>query len=172
MKKLLVAVMALVGVAVATSVSQAQPTASSAAAVSCGTTRTIGFMAPFTGPAASVGQQQVRWNKFYVSQYNKTHKTKIKVVNQDTQLGAAAGTAETTKGAKALASNTQRPRCRRPGRLAGERGRPQDAQGRRVRLGDRVRDRGQARRGQERHARATSSAPCRRTRSRARRSPA
>ncbi|MGZ8695141.1 MAG: branched-chain amino acid ABC transporter substrate-binding protein [Gaiellaceae bacterium] len=106
MRKLLVAVMALVGVAVATSVSQAQPTASSAAAVSCGTTRTIGFMAPFTGPAASVGQQQVRWNKFYVSQYNKTHKTKIKVVNQDTQLGAASGSAEALKGAKALASNS------------------------------------------------------------------
>jgi branched-chain amino acid transport system substrate-binding protein len=105
MKKVLVAVTALLGVMVATSVGQASPTASSASAASCGTTRTIGFMAPFTGPAASVGQQQVRWAKFYVSQYNKAHKTKIKLVNEDTQLGAAAGSAETLKGAKALASN-------------------------------------------------------------------
>ena len=106
MKKLFVAVVALVGVAVATSVGQASPTASSASAVTCGTTRTIGFMAPFTGPAASVGQQQVRWNKYYVNTYNKTHKTKIKVVNEDTQLGAASGSAEALKGAKALASNS------------------------------------------------------------------
>src|SRR5512144_764422 len=106
MKKLFVAVVALVGVAVATSVGQASPTASSASAVSCGTTRSIGFMAPFTGPAASVGQQQVRWANFNVKQYNKAHKTKIKLVNQHTQLGAASGTAEKTKGAKALASNS------------------------------------------------------------------
>ncbi len=106
MKKLLVAVTALLGVMVATSVGQASPTASSASAVKCGTTRSIGFMAPFTGPAASVGQQQVRWARFYVSQYNKKHKTKFKLVNEDTQLGAASGTAETTKGAKALASNS------------------------------------------------------------------
>jgi branched-chain amino acid transport system substrate-binding protein len=106
MKKLLVAVTALLGVLVATSVGQASPTASSAAAVTCGTTHSIGFMAPFTGPAASVGQQQVRWANFYVKQYNKAHKTKIKLVNEDTQLGAPANTAEAQKGAKALASDS------------------------------------------------------------------
>ena len=105
MKKLLVAFTAVLGVMVATSAGQASPTATSASAVSCGTTRSIGFMAPFTGPAASVGQQQVRWANFYVKQYNKKHKTKIKLVNEDTQLGAPANTAEAQKGAKALASN-------------------------------------------------------------------
>jgi len=106
MKKLFVALTALLGVMVATSAGQASPTASSASAVSCGSTRSIGFMAPFTGPAASVGQQQVRWANFYVKQYNKAHKTKIKLVNEDTQLGAAANTAEANKGAKALASTS------------------------------------------------------------------
>ena len=106
MKKVLVAVTALLGVMVATSVGQASPTASSASAASCGTTRSIGFMAPFTGPAASVGQLQIRWANFYVKQYNKAHKTKIKLVNEDTQLGAPAGTAEALKAAKALASNS------------------------------------------------------------------
>src|SRR5690349_7357445 len=106
MKKLLVAITALLGVMVAASVGQASPTASSASAVTCGTTRSIGFMAPFTGPAASVGQQQVRWANFYVKQYNKAHKTKIKLVNEDTQLGAPANTAEAQKGAKALASDS------------------------------------------------------------------
>ena len=108
MKKLLVAATtALVGVAVAASVGQARPAAASASAVSCGTTRTIGFLAPVTGPAASIGGQQVRWNKFIVNQWNKTHsKGRIKVVTEDTQLGAANGSAQALAGAQALASNS------------------------------------------------------------------
>lgn len=111
MKKLLVAVAALVGVAVAASVGSAgtaRTAASSASAVSCGTTRTIGFLVPATGPAASIGQQQVRWNKFVVNQWNKTHKTaRIVVSQQDTQLGAANGSAQALAGAQALASNSK-----------------------------------------------------------------
>ena len=111
MKKLLVAVAALVGVAVAASVGSAgtaRTAASSASAVSCGTTRTIGFLVPATGPAASIGQQQVRWEKFVVNQWNKTHKTaKIVVSQQDTQLGAANGSAQALAGAQALASNSK-----------------------------------------------------------------
>jgi branched-chain amino acid transport system substrate-binding protein len=108
MKKLLVAVVALVGVAVAASVGSATPAKSSASAVSCGTTRTIGFLVPATGPAASIGQQQVRWSKFIVNQWNKTHRTaKIVVSQQDTQLGAANGSAQALAGAQALASNSK-----------------------------------------------------------------
>ena len=75
------------------------------ALVKCGKTRSIGLMAPFTGPAASIGINQVHWANFYRNSYNRTHKTKIKFVNEDTMLGAANGTAESVKGAQALGSN-------------------------------------------------------------------
>jgi branched-chain amino acid transport system substrate-binding protein len=64
-------------------------------------------MAPFTGPAASIGVNQVHWANFYKNQYNRTHKKKIKFVNEDTMLGSANGTAEAVKGAQALGSNAQ-----------------------------------------------------------------
>jgi branched-chain amino acid transport system substrate-binding protein len=75
------------------------------ALVKCGKTRSIGLMAPFTGPAASIGINQVHWANFYKTNYNKTHKKKIKFVNEDTMLGASNGTAEAVKGAQALGSN-------------------------------------------------------------------
>jgi branched-chain amino acid transport system substrate-binding protein len=75
------------------------------ASVKCGKTRQIGLMAPITGPAASIGINQVHWANFYKSQYNRTHKTKIKLVPEDTMLGSANGTAEAVKGAQALGSN-------------------------------------------------------------------
>jgi branched-chain amino acid transport system substrate-binding protein len=62
-------------------------------------------MAPVTGPAASIGIQQVHWAQYYVSTYNRTHKTKIKLQTEDTMLGAPTGTAEALKGAQALAGN-------------------------------------------------------------------
>jgi branched-chain amino acid transport system substrate-binding protein len=62
-------------------------------------------MAPVTGPAASIGIQQVHWAQYYVSTYNKTHKTKLKLQTEDTQLGAPTGTAEALKGAQALAGS-------------------------------------------------------------------
>jgi branched-chain amino acid transport system substrate-binding protein len=80
--------------------------ANGAALIKCGKTRSIGLMAPFTGPAASIGVNQVHWAQFFQRTYNATHKTKIKFVNEDTMLGAANGTAESVKGAQALASNS------------------------------------------------------------------
>jgi branched-chain amino acid transport system substrate-binding protein len=74
--------------------------------VKCGKTRSIGLMAPFTGPAASIGINQVHWANFFKNAYNRTHKTKIKFVNEDTMLGSANGTAEAVKGAQALGSNS------------------------------------------------------------------
>src|SRR5881227_3040941 len=76
------------------------------ALVKCGKTRSIGLLAPFTGPAASIGINQVHWANFFKSNYNKTHKKKIKFVNEDTMLGSANGTAEAVKGAQALGSNS------------------------------------------------------------------
>ncbi|HUI35965.1 MAG TPA: hypothetical protein VLZ04_00610, partial [Gaiellaceae bacterium] len=60
------------------------------ALVTCGKTRTIGLAAPITGPAAAIGNQQVRWAKYYVKRWNaqKANKNKqIKVISGDTQLG-------------------------------------------------------------------------------------
>jgi len=105
----LVAALAVVAAAYATPDRAAAPTATSgsgAALIKCGKTRTIGFMAPVTGPAASIGIQQVHWAQYYVSTYNKTHKTKFKLQTEDTQLGAPTGTAEALKGAQALAGSS------------------------------------------------------------------
>jgi branched-chain amino acid transport system substrate-binding protein len=83
----------------------AAPAGAGAALVKCGKTRTMGLMAPITGPAASLGQPQVHWAQFFVRNYNRTHKKKFKYVKEDTMLGAANGTAEAVKGAQALGSN-------------------------------------------------------------------
>jgi branched-chain amino acid transport system substrate-binding protein len=84
----------------------AAPARSDTALVKCGKTRTIGIMYPVTGPAASIGTQQGDWAKYYVSTYNRTHKTKFKLQAEDTQLGAPTGTAEALKGAQALAGSS------------------------------------------------------------------
>jgi branched-chain amino acid transport system substrate-binding protein len=104
----LTAAFAAVAAAYASPDRAAAPAASAAsdtALVKCGKTRTIGFMVPATGPAASIGVQQVHWAQYYVSTYNKTHKTKLKLQTEDTMLGAPTGTAEALKGAQAIVSN-------------------------------------------------------------------
>jgi len=78
------------------------------ALVTCGKTRTIGLAAPITGPAAAIGNQQVRWAKYYVKRWNaqKANKNKqIKVISGDTQLGV--DTAFAVKVAKSFASNSK-----------------------------------------------------------------
>src|SRR5918994_1095682 len=85
----------------------ATPTAKAApatAAIACGRTRTIGVAAPITGPAASLGQQQLRWARFYVSRYNRTHRSKLRIVSGDTQL---PDTAQAIQVAERFASNSQ-----------------------------------------------------------------
>ena len=84
----------------------ASATNADTALVKCGKTRTIGLLAPATGPAASIGINQVHWANFFKNTYNRTHKTKkIKIILEDTMLGSANGTAEAVKGAQALGSN-------------------------------------------------------------------
>jgi branched-chain amino acid transport system substrate-binding protein len=97
-----VAVLAIVATAVAT------PAKSSAAAkVTCGKVRSIGIATPITGPAASLGAQQLAWAQFYVSQWNKqkAHKNShYTLVQGDTQLPNAA---EAIKVAQRFASTSK-----------------------------------------------------------------
>ncbi len=79
-----------------------------AAAVACGTTRTIGVAAPLTGPAASIGTQQLRWAQFFVSNWNKlpaNRNQKIRIVQGDTQLGV--NTSFAVSVAQSFASNSK-----------------------------------------------------------------
>ncbi len=99
------AVAVVAATATAKSGRAAAPANAGTALVKCGKTRSIGLMAPFTGPAASIGINQVHWAQYYQRTYNATHKTKIQFVNEDTMLGSANGTAEAVKGAQALGSN-------------------------------------------------------------------
>jgi branched-chain amino acid transport system substrate-binding protein len=108
----LVAVLAaLISVVVATTTAwgsaKAPRTASAAtASVTCGKTRTIGMAAPITGPASDIGNQQVRWAKYFVKRWNKKHgSARIKMVMGDTQLGV--DTAFAVKAAKSFASNSK-----------------------------------------------------------------
>ena len=75
--------------------------------ISCGKTRTIGLLAPITGPAASIGILQVKWADFYVRTYNAKHKTKFKLMKADTQLGGANGNAEALKSAQAIRGSSK-----------------------------------------------------------------
>src|SRR5436190_21897078 len=76
------------------------------ASVKCGKLRTIGMAAPITGPASDIGNQQVRWAKYFVKRWNKKHgKARIKLVLGDTQLGV--DTAFAVKVAQSFKSNSK-----------------------------------------------------------------
>ena len=81
------------------------PKAAGTALLKCGKTRSLGLLAPITGPAASLGAEQVKWFKYYISRYNKTHKkTKFKAAYGDTILAGPGGTAEAVKAAATVSS--------------------------------------------------------------------
>ena len=62
-------------------------TVAAASALSCKKGVSIGMLAPITGPAGSIGSDQLHWAQFYVTQWNKNKKhVKIKLVQGDTQL--------------------------------------------------------------------------------------
>jgi branched-chain amino acid transport system substrate-binding protein len=112
MKKALVPILAafttLVALAVATgsaggSTTANSPTVNERAQITCGRTRTIGIAAPITGAAASIGSQQLRWARYWVTRYNATHRrTKFRAVTGDTQL---PDTAQAIQVAERFASN-------------------------------------------------------------------
>ena len=64
-----------------------------AAGTSCKAGVSIGMLAPITGPAGSIGADQLHWALFYASQWNKVKgHVKIKIVQGDTQLDPAKAT--------------------------------------------------------------------------------
>ena len=107
---ILSALTALTALAVATgtaggSTTAAQaPTSSDAALITCGRTRTIGVAAPVTGPAASIGSQQARWARYWITRWNRSHTRKFRAVVGDTQL---PDTAQAIQVAERLSSNRQ-----------------------------------------------------------------
>jgi branched-chain amino acid transport system substrate-binding protein len=101
------AALAIVAAAYATperAAAPAAPASSDAAVIKCGKTRTIGFAAPITGPAASLGGQMLNWGTFFVSRYNRSHKNKLQLVPGDTQL---PDTAQAIQVAERFASNSK-----------------------------------------------------------------
>src|SRR3954468_21531178 len=85
---LLAAVVALAVVSAAIA-RPATVASASAAAASCSTVQ-IGMLAPITGPAGSIGSDQLHWAQFYVNTWNKVKgHVKIKLVQGDTQLDPA-----------------------------------------------------------------------------------
>jgi branched-chain amino acid transport system substrate-binding protein len=48
----------------------------------------LGMLAPITGPAGSIGSDQLHWAQFYIARWNanRANKIKIKLVQGDTQL--------------------------------------------------------------------------------------
>jgi branched-chain amino acid transport system substrate-binding protein len=108
---ILSALVALTALAVAAGTAGGSPTAAKAPTVTdttlirCGRTRTFGVAAPVTGQAASIGSQQARWARFWVTRYNRSHRrTKFRIVLGDTQL---PDTAQAIQVAERLASNNQ-----------------------------------------------------------------
>jgi len=67
----------------------AEPTA--AVTGGAGTVK-IGILAPITGPAASIGQEQLNFGKLAVEDFNKANGTKYELVEGDTQLDPAKAT--------------------------------------------------------------------------------
>lgn len=81
---------ALVAAAVAASlVGRAAPAQAAAADLATCTKVNLGMMAPLTGPAAFLGQEQLSWVQFAVSKFNKQYGTRFGIVQGDTQLSAA-----------------------------------------------------------------------------------
>jgi len=81
------------------------PTASDTALIRCGRTRTIGIAAPVTGAAASIGSQQARWARYWITRWNRSHtRIKFRAVVGDTQL---PDTAQAIQVAERLSSNSQ-----------------------------------------------------------------
>jgi branched-chain amino acid transport system substrate-binding protein len=49
------------------------------------------MLGPFTGPVASIGDDQLHWAEFFATQWNATHALKLDIVQGDTQLNPAVG---------------------------------------------------------------------------------
>ena len=80
---------ACVALVFAATATPAVKSASAQPVLSCNLPIQIGMMAPITGDAASIGDDQLHWALFFADQWNKTHKLKLSIVQGDTQLNPA-----------------------------------------------------------------------------------
>jgi branched-chain amino acid transport system substrate-binding protein len=64
-------------------------TASLASQRSCISAARIGFIAPLTGDAGFLGQEQLSWAQFGLATFNKANKTALRIVQGDEQLDPA-----------------------------------------------------------------------------------
>jgi branched-chain amino acid transport system substrate-binding protein len=102
----LIALVAAVAALAVVAAAVARPTATSAAnaGVSCKKGVSVGMIAPITGPAGSIGSDQLHWAQFYFTQWNKVKgHVKITLVQEDTQLDPA----KASTVAQAVASNSK-----------------------------------------------------------------
>src|SRR4051812_1565742 len=85
----------------------ARPTAhavNAAALASCKSGVTVGMLAPITGPAGSIGGDQLHWAQYYFTQWNKVKgHVKVKLVQGDTQLDPS----KASTVAQSFASNSK-----------------------------------------------------------------
>ena len=89
------------------SASPQSASAAERALIRCGRVRSLGFLGPFTGPAASLGAQQRRWVRFYVNRHNRVARNKIRLVFGDTKLGGPGGTAEAVRAGQFIQGNAR-----------------------------------------------------------------
>jgi branched-chain amino acid transport system substrate-binding protein len=73
----------------ATATSAVKTAAAAPSGVSCSNPIQIGMEVPVTGPASSIGDDQLHWAEFFATQWNKSHALKINIVQGDTQLNPA-----------------------------------------------------------------------------------
>jgi branched-chain amino acid transport system substrate-binding protein len=92
-----------VAVATASTDSGRAPAATSAASAASCKKPTIGMSAPITGPAASIGSDQLHWAQYYVQRWNKLHpKFKVTLKQFDDQIDPA----KAATGAQQFASDS------------------------------------------------------------------
>jgi branched-chain amino acid transport system substrate-binding protein len=88
---------------VASAVARPMTASTATAGVSCKKGVSVGMLAPVTGPAGSIGSDQLHWAQFYFTQWNKVKgHVKIKLVQGDTQLDPA----KASTVAQSFASNS------------------------------------------------------------------
>jgi branched-chain amino acid transport system substrate-binding protein len=88
-KGLIATAIAVFAFAVVGTAAVAKTNGSAAAQQAACTNVSLGVLAPLTGPAAFLGQEQISWVRFAASKYNKANGTNFKVVQGDSQLSAS-----------------------------------------------------------------------------------
>ncbi|WP_411278343.1 branched-chain amino acid ABC transporter substrate-binding protein [Gaiella sp.] len=90
-----IAVLAVVASAFASTAGAGSTTAAKTQAVSCKSTLKIGFTAPFTGGAGFLGNEQLSWAKYAVKTLAPKYGLKIKLITGDTPVEQGPAIAQT-----------------------------------------------------------------------------